>query len=70
MDGQTYKKYTEQVAAYAKEGNTRTIGELCDRLLAEGVAFEMVCTLGQYIEGSVLLNSRLRNNGLGAEPQS
>jgi len=70
MDGQTYKKYTEQVAAYAKEGNTRAIGELCDHLLAEGEDFDLVCTLGQYIEASVLLNSRLRNNGLGAEPQS
>ena len=70
MDGQTYKKYTEQVAAYAKEGNTRAIGELCYRLLAEGEDFDMVCTLGQYIEAYVMLNSHLRNNGLGPEPQS
>ena len=67
MDGQTYKKYTEQVSVYAKEGNTRAIGELCDRLLAEGEDFDLVSTLGVYIEASVLCTSRLRNEGLGSE---
>jgi hypothetical protein len=70
MDGPTYKKYSDQVAACAAEGNTRAIGEPCDRLLAEAEDFYLVSTLGVYIEASVLLNSRLRNNGLGAEPQS